>query len=157
MSGSTSCASRVILAIGSVLALLTLGFPFALESGPAPTVNDEELLGGTEIWSGWSLARASHLDGHLPIPPTAAILLVVATVCLVVLAWLALERQTTWMLFAAALIGVALLISSVVIGNAVQGTFGDGHQGTTGWGLGVARDALSTHLTTPAGPTDSVT
>lgn len=142
MSGSTSLASRVIMAISSVLALFALGLPFALESGSTSRFLGERVFGGTEIWPGWSLARKSQIDGHHPIPLAAGIILVVATVCLVVLAWLALERQRTWMLVVAALVGVALLISSVVIENAVQGTFGDGHQGTAGWGLGVFRVAL---------------
>jgi hypothetical protein len=142
MSGSTSLASRVIMAISSVLALFALGLPFALESGSTSRFLGERVFGGTETWPGWSLARKSHIDGHLPIPLAAATILVVATACLVVLAWLALERPTTWMLAASALIGVALLIGSVVIGNEVQGNFGDGHQGATGSGLGVFRVAL---------------
>jgi hypothetical protein len=57
---STSFASRILMAISSVLAFLALGLPFALESGAAPTGSFEELFGRTQVWSGWSLAGASR-------------------------------------------------------------------------------------------------
>jgi hypothetical protein len=139
---STAYASRVLLAIGSVQALLALGLPFALETGSTPTGNAEELFGGTEVWSGWSLGRASSIDGHIHIPTAAVIILVTSTIGLVVLAWLALERSGAGLPGAAAAVGAALLVSSMLIGNAVQGSFGDGHQGTSGWGLPVWRVAL---------------
>lgn len=142
MTVSTSFASRILLAISSVLAFLALGLPFALESGAAPTESFEKLFGGTQVWSGWSLARASRNDGHLPVSTAPVVILVVATACLVVLAWLALERSGRWMLVVAALVGAALLFASMLIGNAVQGTFGDGHEGTSAWGLTVWRVAL---------------
>lgn len=95
-----------------------------------------------EVWAGWSLARASRIDSHVPVPTAAVVVLVMATASLVVLAWLALERPGTWMLWVAALVGATLLVSSMLIGNAVQGSFGDGHQGTSSWGLAVWRVAL---------------
>jgi hypothetical protein len=139
---STDHGSRVLMAIGSVQALLALGLPFALETGSPPTGNAEELFGGTEVWSGWSLARKSHTDGHLPVPTAMLIALVISTVGLVVLAWLALERPGARLPAAVAGVSAALLVSSVLIGNAVQGSFGDGHQGTSSWGLSVWRVAL---------------
>jgi hypothetical protein len=139
---TTNNASRVLMAIGSVQALLALGLPFALETSRTPTVNEEKLLGGTEVWSGWSLARASHTDGHVPVPQGWVIVLVVATIGLVVLAWLALERPGAGWPAAAAGLGAALLVSSMLIGNAVVGTFGDDHQGTSAWGLPIWRVAL---------------
>jgi hypothetical protein len=142
MPDSTATASRTMMAIGSVQALLCLGLPFALEAGSSPTANIEKLFGGTEVWSGWSLARASRIDGHVPIPAAWATVLVVATVGLVVLAWLALERPWTWLSAAVCAVGSGLLVSSILIGNAVRGSFGDGHEGTSGWGLAVWRAAL---------------
>ena len=140
MPGSTHFASRVLMAICSVQALLALGLPFALEvnSDPITLVPFD----GTEVWSGWSLARSSRLDGHRPVSTAFVIVLVAATVGLVILAWLALERPVRWPAAAVAVVGAALLVSSVPIGNAVNGTFGDGHVGTSSWGLAVWRVAL---------------
>ncbi len=140
MSGSTHSASRVLMAICSVQALLALGLPFALEDNADPLALVP--FDGTEVWSGWSLARASRLDGHQPVSTAFVIVLVAATVVLVILAWLALERPVKWPAAAVAVVGAALLVSSVLIGNAVNGTFGDGHVGTPSWGLAVWRVAL---------------
>jgi hypothetical protein len=139
---SSDLASRVFMAIGSVQALLTLGLPFAVETSPLPTSGSEQLFGGTEVWSGWSLARASGIDSHIPIPSIWVKVLVVSTVSLVVLAWMALERPGALLPAAVASLGMALLVSSFVIGSAVQGKFGDGHRGTSEWGLPVWRVAL---------------
>jgi hypothetical protein len=41
-----------------------------------------------------------------------------------------------------ALVAAALLVSSVPMGDALHGTFGQGHAGISGWGLAVWRVAL---------------
>jgi hypothetical protein len=129
------------MAMGSVLALLALGLPFALEGNSAPA--DDMTFGGTEVWSGWSLARPSPHDGHIPIPNTVVVAIVVASVSLVWLAWLALEQPgTRWSTAVVGGIGTALLISSSFIGKAVNGTFGANHLGSAGWGIAVWRVAL---------------
>lgn len=140
MPGSaTNYGSRVLTAIGSVVALFALGLPFA--SYP-PTADDRELTARTEVWSGWSLARASHIDGHVPVPTAWVIVLVVAAIGLVVLAWVALERSGAGWSGAAAALGAALLVSSVPIGAVVAGNLSDKHPGTSGWGLPIWRVAL---------------
>jgi hypothetical protein len=138
---STDYASRVLMATGSVLALLTLGLPFALEENSNPV--GDMTFGGTEVWSGWSLARSSHIDGHVPVPNTLVVVIVFASLSLVWLAWHALEQPgTQWSTAVVGGTGTALLISSSLIGNAVNGTFGDNHQGSAGWGIAVWRVAL---------------
>lgn len=142
MPRSPDYASRVLMAIGSVFALLGLGLPFAFETSSSSDASGEKLFGGTEIWSGWSLARKSGIDGHHPLSNLQVFVLVAAAVGLVVLAWVALERGGTGRAAAAAGLGAALLVGSVLIGNTVKGNFGDGHEGSSGGGLPVWQVAL---------------
>src|SRR5687767_12902965 len=91
--------ARVVAVTAALAAVLALPLPWAAQEHRRQL---SEGIGGEVVadgprWPGWGLSGAGPLNGHRPLPLAVVLLVVLGTVVLFVLSWLAWETgQARW-------------------------------------------------------------
>jgi hypothetical protein len=133
-----------IATTGATAAFLSLGLPFVIEYKDISPSRDEGRSGDPFTWPGWGLYRDSRLDGYEPLPWPVAVLVVLATAGLAVLACAALSHGRGRPVNALALVSTSLLVGSLPLGAILTNRSHHDWQYelVTGPGVGVWRLAL---------------
>ncbi|MCU7730601.1 hypothetical protein ODJ79_43380 [Actinoplanes sp. KI2] len=143
--GSTAVGARALTLVAALVAVLTLGLPWAQQERVKVVDHDPTLLSGAMQWMGWNLHAESSIDGQRPTAVAWVIILVGGSLLLLIGAWLAFERpRSGWIPKLMALLTVVLLLGSLVatrhLGSAVRS--GDYRAITIGYGVAIWRIAV---------------
>ncbi|GAB3305836.1 hypothetical protein EK0264_05170 [Epidermidibacterium keratini] len=126
-------AAQILSAGCAVLALITLGLPFAEKYFWLDTHK------WMETFTGFTIGSASRMDGHRPVPVAVAVIVIAGTVLLAALAWAAVETDRSGISATAAVLAVALVFFSMPALSGIDGEFGAGHDQFSAFGIGLWR------------------
>lgn len=123
-AGTALAGARVVAVTAALAAVLALPLPWAAQEHRrrlSEGIGGEVAVADGPRWPGWGLHGAGQLNGHRPLPLAVVLLLVVGTVALFVLCWLAWEAdRARWPAVSALAVAAVLAVAGFPLLNALQ-------------------------------------